>query len=74
MVDIRRKTYERNDIETIVHNNGILWLNEKRMEEGLDHNNLREITTKYKLDHIKHRHDLVVETKNNPIEFLYTKI
>ena len=29
MVDISRKTYERNDIETIVDNDGILWLNEK---------------------------------------------
>ena len=28
MVDISRKTYERNGIETIVDNNGILWLNE----------------------------------------------
>ena len=29
MVDIRRKTYERNGIETILDNNGIMWLNEK---------------------------------------------
>ena len=45
MVDISRKTYERNGIETIVDNDGILWLNEKNVEV-LDHNNLREITTK----------------------------
>ena len=29
MVDIKRKTYDRNSIETIVDNDGILWLNEK---------------------------------------------
>ena len=41
MVDISRKTYERNDIETIVDNDGILWLNEKHIEEcRLDHINV----------------------------------
>ena len=29
IVDITRKTYERNGIETIVDNDGILWLNGK---------------------------------------------
>ena len=29
MVDISRKTYEENGIETIVDNDGILWFNEK---------------------------------------------
>ena len=33
MVDISRETYERNGIETIVDNDGILWLNEKHIEE-----------------------------------------
>ena len=47
MVDISRNPYERNGIETIVDNDGILWLNGKHIEEGLDHKNLREITTKY---------------------------
>ena len=28
MVDISRKTYERNGIETIIDNDGMLWLNE----------------------------------------------
>ena len=35
MIDISRKTYGRNGIETIVDNDGVLWLNEKRIEEGL---------------------------------------
>ena len=37
MVDISRKTYERNGVETIVDNDGRLWWNEKHREEGLDH-------------------------------------
>ena len=37
MVDISRKTYGRNGIETIVDNDGILWLNEKYIEDRLDH-------------------------------------
>ena len=44
MVDISTKTYERNGIETIVDNDGILWLKEKHIEEGLDHKYLWEIT------------------------------
>ena len=47
MGDISKKTYDRNGIETIVDNHGILWLNEKHIEEGLDHKHLLEITTKY---------------------------
>ena len=47
MVDISRKTYERIGLETIIDNDGIMWLKEKHIEEGLDHKNLREITTKY---------------------------
>ena len=39
MVDMSRKTYERNGIETIIDNDRIFWLNEKHIEEGLDHKN-----------------------------------
>ena len=45
IVDICRKIYERNGIKRAVGNNGILWLNEKHLEEGLDHKSLQEITT-----------------------------
>ena len=38
--------YERTGIESIVDNDGILRLNEKYIEERLDHKNLREMTTK----------------------------
>ena len=56
MVNISRKTYERNGIETIVDNDGILWLNEKHI--------LQEITTKYHADHRKHRHGLGLDNKS----------
>ena len=55
MVETSRKRYERNDIEIIVDNDGILWSNEKNIEEGLDYKNLREITAKYSSNHRKHR-------------------
>ena len=54
MVHIRRKANERNDIETIIDHGGILWLNEKHLEEGLDYKNLQEIKTRYHSDHRKH--------------------
>ena len=57
MVDIGRKTSEKNGIETIADNNRIMWLNEKHIEKGLDHTNLLEITSKYYSKHIKHRHE-----------------
>ena len=63
MASITRKTYERNGKETIVDDDGILWLNEKYMEEGSDHKNLWKITTKYNSNHGKHRYELVEEPK-----------
>ena len=45
MVDITRKNYERNGIETKVDNDGILWLNDKHIEEGLGH---RKLARNYK--------------------------
>ena len=50
MVDISRKTYERNGVETIVDSNGVLWLNEKHIQEELDHKNFRMATVKYHLN------------------------
>ena len=48
MVDINRKTYERNGTETIVDNDRILWLNKKLIEEGVDHKNMQEITMSFR--------------------------
>ena len=64
MIDISRKTYERNGIETIIDNDGILWSNEKHLEEGLDHKDLQEITTKYHSDHRKYNYELDNKSKN----------
>ena len=50
-------------METIVDNDGMMWLNEKLIEEGLDNKHLREITTKYHSDHRKHRCELVEKQK-----------
>ena len=63
MVDIGKKTYERNGIEPIVDYDGISWLNEKHIEEWLDYNNFREITTKYHSDHRINRHELYNKSK-----------
>ena len=46
MFYITRKPYEGNGVEAIVDNDGILWLNEKHIEEGLDHKNLCTNTLK----------------------------
>ena len=63
MVGIGKATCEKNDKETIVDNDGILSLNEKNIEERLNHNNVREITTKYHSDHRKRRYELIDEPK-----------
>ena len=63
MVDISRKTYEKSGAETIVDRDGILWLNEKQIEEELDHKTLGEIAVKYHSDHTKHRYKLKNKTK-----------
>ena len=65
--------YEKVSIETIADNDGILQLNEKHIEERLDHKNVREITTKHHSDHRKHRYELVTKPKNNAAEFSQTK-
>ena len=67
MFFISTKRYERNDIETKIDNDWILWLNEKYIEKGLDHKNLQEIRIKYDSDHRKHRYQLAKEPKNNAI-------
>ena len=46
MIDISKKTYKRNGIQTIVDNEGILWLNEN-IEKELNHKNVRETTLKH---------------------------
>ena len=52
-------TYENNDIEVIVDNNGTLWVNEKHIEEKLGHKNLPAITNIYDPVYKKHKYALV---------------
>ena len=59
--------YKRNGIETIVDSDGILWLNEKRIEEGLDHKKLRVTRVKHPPVYRKHRYELVDEPKKKQV-------
>ena len=56
-----KKTCERNGIETIVDDDGKLWLHKKQIKEGLDQKQLWEITIKFHSDHRKHIYELVEE-------------
>ena len=66
MVYISREAYEQNVAETIVDSDGILWLNEKHMEQGLDHKNIRATAVKYPSGHRKNRYELLDEPKKQP--------
>ena len=59
MVYISRETYERNNIKTIVDNDGVFRLNQKHLEEGLDHKKLRPTTLKYLSNHRKNRYNII---------------
>ena len=50
------KTCENNKIHTIVDGNNKLWLNEKHIEEKLDHKKLLAITNKYDQIYKNYRH------------------
>ena len=41
LVTISKKTYEKNDIETKVYNDGISWLNGRLIEQGLNYKNFQ---------------------------------
>ena len=66
MVDISKKPYENNDIEVIVDGIGMLWLNEKHLEEKLVHKNFPVITNKYDTVYKKYRYELVDKPKKKP--------
>ena len=72
MVNIDKETYENNNIEAIVDGIGMLWLNEKHIEEKLGHKNLLVITNKDNQVYKKHRHELV--NKSNQIEVLHSDL
>ena len=66
MVDISKGTYENNDIEVIVHSIGMLWLNEKHIEEKLGLKDLLATSNKYDPVYKKHRYELVNRPKKQP--------
>ena len=47
MFNITKETWENNGIEVIVDSVNALWLNEKNIEEKLDHKDLPLVTNKY---------------------------
>ena len=61
----KQKTYERNGVETIVDNDGILWLNEKHIER-LDDKKLQVTTINNVLGHRKLRYKLWDKPKKQP--------
>ena len=65
MFNINKETYKNNGIEAIVDDKGMLWLNEKNIEEKLGHKNLPAITNKYQT-YKKCRYELVNEAKKQP--------
>ena len=66
MLNITKETLENNGIEVIVDSVNALWLNEKNIEEKLDHKNLPVITNKYDKIYKKLKYELV----NKPIKQL----
>ena len=66
MVEITKETYEINNIEAIVDDNGILRLNKNHLEEQLKYSNLAVVTSKYCPGNKKHRFQLVEKPKKQP--------
>ena len=66
MVNSTKKTLENNDIEVMVDGVDALWLNEKNIEEKLDHQNVPVVTNKYDKMQKKCRYELVDKPKKQP--------
>ena len=62
MVDVSRKTYERNGTKTN-DNHEIMSVNEKHIEERSSQKKLRETTIKQYLDHRNHKFEIVDEPR-----------
>ena len=63
MVVRTKKTSKDSGIEVIADNNSTLLLNEKHIEEGLNHKNLAIVTKKYDLGYRKFGYELLDEPK-----------
>ena len=63
----------KNGVETIVDSDEVLWLNEKHIEEGLDHKYLWVTTVNYLSDYRKGRYNLAVEPKKTTQQNFFTQ-
>ena len=73
MIDISRKAYEKNGVETITDSDGILWLNKKHVEEGLDYTKMRVTTVKYPSGYRNQCYEPVDEPKKTTQQNFYTQ-
>ena len=62
---------EKNSVETIVGNRGIMWSDKRHIEEGLDHKNLLVTTGKYFSHHKKYKYELVDKLKKTTKQNFY---
>ena len=60
-----KRTFRRNGIE-VKDFDGIMWLNEKNIEEQLGHAHLVAITRRYSPEYKKHRYEFVDNPKKQP--------
>ena len=75
MAVVTEKSFENNDIEEMIDNNGTLQLNRKHIKERLDHKNLPISTRKYCSDYRNQRFELIDEPKKQPNRmFLHEKL
>ena len=63
---LAKKKHENNNKEVIVDGIGMLWLNEKHIEEKVGHKNLSFITNKYDQVYKKHRYEFSRKLKKQP--------
>ena len=67
MFVITKKNIWKQQHKVMADNNDTLWLNEKRVETGLDHKNVQFITKRYDPKYKKHRCEIEDEPKKQPI-------
>ena len=73
MVCVSRETYDRFGVATVVDSDRNVWLNENRLEEGLDQKGLSITKQKYISNHGKHRYELVDKPEKQLNRFFLLK-
>ena len=75
IVNITKEMYENNGLEVITNNLNTLWLNEKHVEQQLEHKNLRAVTNKYDKEYRKHKYELIDEPiKQSHRKFIHSDL